>query len=71
MYPNPVNDGFLYINSKTLGEKTINLFDVNGRSILKTKLESDVLDVSSVKSGFYLLKISTGDLSATSKLIIN
>jgi hypothetical protein len=70
MYPNPVNDGFLYINSKTLGEKTIDLFDLSGRSILKVKLKSNRLDVSHVKSGFYVLKISSGDRWASSKLII-
>jgi hypothetical protein len=71
MYPNPVNDGLLYINAKALGEKIINLFDVNGRCILETKLTSDSVDLSHVKSGFYLLKISSGGRSATSKLMIN
>tara|TARA_R110002096_G_C14660704_1_gene727761 strand:- start:15991 stop:17358 length:1368 start_codon:yes stop_codon:yes gene_type:complete len=70
MYPNPVKDGLVHIKSKTLIDKNIELFDVNGRSILQTKLKSDVLDVSVVKSGFYVLKVSTEDRSATSKLII-
>lgn len=70
IYPNPVNNGMVYIKSKTLEDKNLELFDVNGRLVFQTKLESDVLDVSAIKSGFYLLKISTEGLSATSKLII-
>jgi hypothetical protein len=70
MYPNPASDGLVYIKLKTAGDKNIELYDINGRSVLQVQLKSDVLDVSSVKSGFYLLKISTGDYSATSKLII-
>ncbi len=70
IYPNPISNGLVYIKAKTLGDKNVELFDVNGRSILQTKLKSDILDVSAVKSGFYLLKISTEGRSAISKLII-
>lgn len=71
IYPNPVTNGLVYIKSKTLEEKNIELFDVNGRRVLQTKLPTSVLDVSTLKSGFYVLKISIQGLSATSKLIIN
>ena len=70
MYPNPVSDGLVHIKFETLGDKSIELYDVNGRSILQTKLKSDVLDVSAITSGFYLLKVSVDGLSATSKLLI-
>lgn len=70
MYPNPVRDGIINISSKVQGNKTIELFDVNGRSVLQTELKSNTVDVSHVRSGFYLLKISTEDRSATSKIVI-
>jgi hypothetical protein len=70
IYPNPVNNGIVNINSSLSGVKNIQLYDIMGRQVLNTKLTSDVLDVSSVHSGLYLLRISIDDRSSTTKLII-
>lgn len=70
IYPNPVNSGLVSIKSQISGVKNIELYDMLGRSVLQTKLNSDVLDVHSVKGGLYLLKVSVGDRSSTSKLMI-
>jgi hypothetical protein len=68
--PNPVNDGLVTIKSQGSSVKNITLFDMLGRSVLQTKLNSEVLDVRAIKSGLYLLQVSIGDRSSTSKLII-
>lgn len=70
IYPNPVNKGFVNIKSQISGEKNIKLYDIMGREVLSVKLKSDILDVSSVQSGLYLLNISINDRSTTSKLLI-
>ena len=70
IYPNPVDNGIININSTITGTKKIELIDVTGRSIYNTKLNSNVLDVSLVKTGLYFLKVSISDRSSTSKLMI-
>jgi hypothetical protein len=70
IYPNPTNNGLVTIKSQLTSVKNITLFDMLGRSVLQTKLNSEVLDVRTIKSGLYLLQVSIGDRSSTSKLII-
>ena len=70
IYPNPVNLGLVNIKSQISGEKNIQLYDIMGRQVLTTKLNSNVLDVNSVQSGLYLLKVTINDRSSTTKLII-
>ena len=50
--------------------KKVEIFDVTGRSVLKTELETDALDIRSIGAGLYLLKVSIGDRSSTEKIII-
>ncbi len=69
IYPNPAN-GSVNIKTPLSGVKNIQLYDIMGRTVLNTKITSDVLDVSSVLSGLYLLRISIDDRSSTTKLII-
>ena len=70
IYPNPVRDGIVHIQSTFMGVKTVELYDLTGRQVMKTEAKSEVLNVSSIKSGLYLLKVTTSEGSATSKLII-
>lgn len=68
--PNPSKSGYVTIKSQDFGTKSIELYDMLGRNVINTTLNSDVLDVSSVRSGLYLLKVSIEDRSSTTKLII-
>lgn len=70
IYPNPVNNGLINIKSPLSGFKNVELFDVMGRSVIKTELDTDVLDVRAAGSGLYLLKVSIGDRSSTKKIVI-
>jgi hypothetical protein len=70
MYPNPVINGKLTIISAANGLKKVELFDIAGRSVLQTNLTSNVLNVESVKSGIYFLRVSQDANTSTSKLII-
>lgn len=71
IYPNPVKDGFVNIESNLDGEKNIEIFDLMGRNILNTTLNNDRLEVSSLQSGVYFIRISISKSSFTQKLIIN
>jgi len=62
--------GIVTINSTLTEAKNVELFDVMGRTVLKTQLNSDILDVKSLNAGLYLLKVSIDGRTATKKLII-
>lgn len=62
---------FVSIKSQISGDKNIQLYDVMGRQVLSTVLKSDKLNVSTVKSGLYMLKVFNKTKSSTIKLIVN
>lgn len=70
LYPNPVNNGKVYISTKNDLDKEIIIFDVLGKKVLQTSLNSRELNVSNLSSGVYIIKINEKEASATRKLII-
>ena len=70
-YPNPVQTN-LYVEIPTqFSEVELKIYNQLGQKVLQTDLtsESNTIDVSSLSSGIYLLKISTGNHSKTYKFI--
>jgi len=70
LYPNPVNNGKVYITTKNDLDKEIIIFDVLGKKVLQTVLSSRELNVSTLSSGVYIIRINEREASATRKLII-
>jgi len=70
IYPNPVNGNYVTIQSSVSGEKNIEVYDITGKRLINTTLNSDKLDVSSISSGVYLVKITIQGRSKVSKLIV-
>ena len=70
LYPNPVNGDYVTIQSSVSGEKNIELYDITGKRLINTILNSDKLDVSSFSSGIYLVKVTIQGQTKVSKLII-
>lgn len=70
LYPNPVTNGKVYITTKNDSDKEIIIFDVLGKKVMQTMLNSRELNVSNLISGVYIIKINEKDASATRKLII-
>ncbi len=68
-YPNPVIDE-LFITSKEEIEQ-IEIFDMSGKVILKTKLshENSSVKLTELKSGFYFAQVASGSYSKTIKFI--
>lgn len=69
-YPNPVSNGKIYLTSKSTSEKEITIFDVLGKKVLQTLLNSKELSVAALSPGVYIIKIREGEATATRKLII-
>lgn len=70
IYPNPVVNDRVYITSKTTTPKDIEIFDVLGKRVMQTTIAGKELNVSSLNSGVYIIKIKEGEQRATRKLII-
>lgn len=70
MYPNPTSLGYVNISSKSNAEMNIIVFDILGKQILKNTVKDNTLDVSSLKSGIYIMKVTQEDAITTQKLVI-
>ncbi|UFH36510.1 T9SS type A sorting domain-containing protein [Flavobacterium acetivorans] len=70
LYPNPVSNGKVYISTKNDLEKEIIIFDLLGKKVLQTMINSRELNVSNLSPGVYIIKINEQNASATRKLIV-
>ena len=70
IYPNPTKESYVTIQTPVNGVKYVEVFDITGKRLINTSLSKDILDVSSISSGLYLVKVTVEGQSKTSKLII-
>jgi hypothetical protein len=70
IYPNPVNKDFITIISPLQELKQIEVYSVTGRKVMDANTYKNKLDVRSLASGFYMIKVSVNNQSKVSKLII-
>lgn len=69
--PNPAQSGFVTISTSTTDIIYINVFDVLGQQVINTQIEpNNNLDVSNLRSGLYIVKITQNNASVTKKLVI-
>ncbi|HZL11129.1 MAG TPA: T9SS type A sorting domain-containing protein [Prolixibacteraceae bacterium] len=73
IYPNPT-EGQLSVsirNPESLPEGTITVTDMNGRTILTKRIETELtpVDLSARPAGYYLMKIVLGTETSTWKII--
>lgn len=73
IYPNPVSNGkvFIYITTKLNLTKTVDFFDVLGKSIFSTVITGKELNIANLSKGVYIMRITENDISETRKLVIN
>ena len=70
IYPNPVNGNFVTIQTPINGVKYVEVFDITGKRLINTSLNTDTLEVSSLSAGMYLIKVTVDGQSKTSKLVV-
>jgi hypothetical protein len=71
MYPNPTTTGSIHIESTNTAEMHIAMYTLSGTVILRTKMASGLLDISSLKSGFYFISIEQNGQKSVKKLIVH
>lgn len=70
VYPNPVSNGVLHIESNLNTERTISLFDVLGKQVISTTTSNTAINIATLKSGVYIVKITEAGKTATRKLVV-
>lgn len=69
LYPNPVKDK-LTVDLISYSDTQIEIFDILGKRVFKTQIKGDsVLNLESLKSGIYILKINQDNSSISKKLV--
>jgi hypothetical protein len=71
-YPNPVTNNRFTITSNSSNKKELTIFNVLGKKVLSSSffgVKSNI-DVSTISSGIYIMKVIEGDKVTTKKLII-
>ncbi len=59
IYPNPVENTLHISTPVSINGKIATVFDMNGKKVLNSKLESNVLNVSKLQTGFYILRLES------------
>lgn len=70
MFPNPSTDGTLNITSKNSGALNVAIFDVLGKQVLNSNATNKTMNISSLKAGVYIVRITQDNVTATKKLIV-
>jgi hypothetical protein len=71
IFPNPTNNGSLYVTTGGNLQKTITIFDLLGQQVLKANVTDEAVNVGNLKSGVYFVKVTEDGKTATRKLVIN
>lgn len=70
VYPNPVSNGVLYINTELNTTKSVQIFDLLGKQVLATTTETNAVNVSALTKGLYIVKITEEGKTATRKIVV-
>ena len=70
VFPNPVTNGFVTINTTSNAAIAVNVFDILGKQVLSKTINNNRLEVSSLNTGVYILKLNQNGANTTKKLVI-
>ena len=70
LYPNPTDGSYVTIQTPFNGVKEVQVFDILGKRVINTNLISDLLDISKLNAGLYMVKVTVDNQTKISKLII-
>jgi len=70
VFPNPVSNGLLSIQSQSNTLKNISIYDVIGRQVYQKSTTVNQINISNLKTGLYFVKVQQDGKVATKKLIV-
>lgn len=68
--PNPTSLSYINIKSSGASKMDVTVFDFLGKQVIKQTISNEKLDVSSLNTGIYIMKVSQGEATVTKKLIV-
>jgi hypothetical protein len=69
IYPNPTKHELNISSTENLQDAIYSIFDINGRRVMNSKLIQNVIDVSTLNTGNYILRIVSGNKIKSQKFI--
>ncbi|MEN3322358.1 T9SS type A sorting domain-containing protein [Mariniflexile soesokkakense] len=69
LFPNPVKDVLHIKSNNTFSIETISIYDMTGKNVYKTNKNKQVINISTLSSGIYLLKLNTSIGNASYKIL--
>ncbi|MGB5188730.1 T9SS type A sorting domain-containing protein [Robiginitalea sp.] len=70
LHPNPVRDGFVFVETDHEGPKDIRIYDLFGKVVLQQRLVSQKLFLNALVPGVYMVQVRQQERIATKKLVI-
>ena len=70
IYPNPSNVGYVNISSTESETIQVNVYDILGKQVINAAVASGRLDISTLNTGVYIVKLTQGSATTTKKLIV-
>lgn len=70
IYPNPTSGDFVNIMSTKATPMQVDVYDVLGKKVKNETITNNRLDVSRLRTGVYILRITQGEATSTKKLVI-
>jgi hypothetical protein len=71
VFPNPTSLGYVNISSRSQTAMKVKVFDIIGKQVINETITNNRLNVSSLNTGVYIMRISQNNATVTKKLIIN
>ncbi|MBC8753393.1 T9SS type A sorting domain-containing protein [Kordia sp. YSTF-M3] len=68
LYPNP-SKGILNIQTNTIDSVSVSIYDILGKEVLTADRINNTIDISNLKNGMYIVKMTMNDISITKKII--
>ncbi|MEA9415856.1 S8 family serine peptidase [Flavobacterium sp. PL02] len=70
IYPNPVKDGKVYVQTASTSKKNIRISDMSGKIVFTVQTENKELNIHNLPTGVYIIKVEQDGNTSTQKLIV-
>jgi len=70
IFPNPSKNGTINIVSQVSGSKNVIIYNILGKEVINTTLTENQLNIASLSSGVYIVRVSQEGVSSTQKLVV-
>ena len=70
LYPNPVYSNVVNITTKNNGTKQIVIYDVFGKIVQKDRIFNQILDISKLVPGIYVIQVTEDKKTIRRKLVV-